>query len=107
MLFPVIGLFVAVIGVMRQHYRQLNVSIETSEPHGFVVRLACARPSHVRRPPHPAPNVRDDRETPLLRSTGCESGYSCFYLAVKVNSENPKLMWHGANPGIAGSAGAL
>ena len=35
------------------------------------------------RPPHPAPNVRDDRETPLWRSTGCESGYSCFYCDVK------------------------
>jgi hypothetical protein len=30
-----------------------------------------ARLAGRRRPPHPAPNVRDDRETPLLRSTGC------------------------------------
>jgi hypothetical protein len=36
------------------------------------------------RPPHPAPNVRDDRETPL-RGDGTESQYSCFYLAVKQN----------------------
>jgi hypothetical protein len=92
MLFPAIGLFVTVPGVKRQLHRRVNVSIETSEPHGFVVRLACARPSHVRCPPQPAPNVRDDRETPLLRSAGCESGYSCFYPAVKVNSENPKLI---------------
>ena len=62
-----------------------------------------ARPAGRRRPPHPAPNVRDDRETPLLRSAGCESGYSCFYPAVKVNSENPKL----EPSGIAGTPAAL
>jgi hypothetical protein len=106
MLFPAIGLFVTVPGVKRSLHHQVNVSIETSEPHGFVVRLACARPSHARRPPHPAPNVRDDRETPLLSSAGCESGYSCFYPDVKSISENPKLVERG-NPGIAGSAGAL
>jgi hypothetical protein len=43
------------------------------------------------RPPRPAPNVRDDRETPLLRGAGYESAYSCFYPAVKSISENPKL----------------
>jgi len=42
------------------------------------------------RPPHPAPNVRDDRDTPLSWD-GMESQYSCFYLAVKQNSENQKL----------------
>jgi hypothetical protein len=29
-----------------EHCRQLDVSVETSEPRGFVVRLACARLSH-------------------------------------------------------------
>jgi hypothetical protein len=41
------------------------------------------------------------------RSAGCESGYYCFYPAVKVNSENPKLIRQGGNPAIAGSAAAL
>ena len=36
-----------------------------------------ARPT-LPRPPHPAPNVRDDRETPLYRD-GITSLYSCFY----------------------------
>src|SRR6202034_3445833 len=41
-------------------------------PHDFAVRL-CSRSSFESkaRPPHPAPNVRDDRETPLLVGTGC------------------------------------
>jgi hypothetical protein len=33
----------------------------TTSPSAF----ACVRLSHGKRPPHPAPNVRDDRETPL------------------------------------------
>jgi hypothetical protein len=44
----------------------------------------CATRVH-RIPPH----VRDDRETPLSWDR-TESGYSCFYPAVKPNSENPK-----------------
>jgi hypothetical protein len=34
--------------------------------HDFAVRLVAARLSARRRPPHPAPDVRDDREAPLL-----------------------------------------
>ena len=49
---------------MRKHCRQLDVSVETSEPRGFAVHLACARQSHARRPSHPALHVRDDRERP-------------------------------------------
>jgi hypothetical protein len=30
----------------------------------------AARLAPPKRPPHPAPNVRDDRETPLVRGTG-------------------------------------
>jgi hypothetical protein len=60
-------------------------------PHDFAVRnnaarLACrssltrlqarpaisvARTTSSSRPPHPAPNVRDDRDTPLVFGTGC------------------------------------
>jgi hypothetical protein len=38
-LFPEIGLVVSVIGAMREHCRQLDVSVETSEPHDFAVRF--------------------------------------------------------------------
>jgi hypothetical protein len=37
------------------------------------------------RPPHPAPNVRDDRETPLFVSTGQPTLYCCFYPIKKRN----------------------
>jgi hypothetical protein len=62
-LFPVIGLFVTVIGGL---VRRFNASVEASEPHDFAVRFGCARLAPPKRPPHPAPNVRDDRETPLV-----------------------------------------
>jgi hypothetical protein len=42
------------------------------------------------RPPHPAPNVRDDRETPL-RGDGTESEYSCVYPVVKRNFGNSEI----------------
>ena len=37
------------------------------------------RPAHRQRPPHPAPNVRDDRDTPLVkgRETGEEVPVIC------------------------------
>jgi len=53
-------------------YRRLDASIGASEPHDFAVRFSVIRPARIRarltlpRPPHPAPNVRDDREAPLL-----------------------------------------
>src|SRR6266581_6701292 len=62
----------------------LDASLGASEPHDFAVRFSIFRPArrsiahrpcppalhHVAcptlpRPPHPVPNVRDDRETPL------------------------------------------
>jgi hypothetical protein len=51
------------------------------------MQRSSATPS---RPSHPAPYVRDDRETPL-RGDGIESVYCCFYQPVKQNSEIPKL----------------
>src|SRR6185437_16404447 len=38
-----------------------------SGPHDFAVRIGSARLAPPKRPSHPAPNVRDDRETPLRR----------------------------------------
>jgi hypothetical protein len=64
-LSPVIGLFVTVIGVMRAP-RRLGTSVEMPEPHDFAVRAQHRSPSMLPRPSHPAPNVRDDGDTPLL-----------------------------------------
>jgi hypothetical protein len=78
--------------------RQLDASVGASGPHDFAVRDNISRPRAVDRsriqrtrpaipsraqrclrPSHPAPNVRDDRETPLLvrrdsRSCRCDLG---------------------------------
>jgi hypothetical protein len=68
------GFLVSVAGAMRSHRRLLDVSVETPEPHDFAVRPNAPRPAHSKRPSHPAPNVRDDRDTPLLK--GCETARS-------------------------------
>ena len=49
-------------------------------------------------PPHPAPNVRDDRETPL-GGDGTKSQYSCFYPAVKLNFGNSEVIVAGLSNG--------
>src|SRR5580692_1477922 len=46
---------------------KLSASIGAPGPHDFTVRFSIARLATPLRPPHPAPNVRDDREPPLLR----------------------------------------
>ena len=48
----------------------LDASVEASGPHDFAVRelrhsSTLAARMTLPRPPHPAPNVRDDRDTPL------------------------------------------
>src|ERR1035438_9025433 len=45
---------------------KLDASVGASGPHDFAVRVSIARLASPKRPPHPAPNVRDDREAPLL-----------------------------------------
>src|SRR5580700_11169742 len=45
--------------------RRLDTSVGVPGPHAFSVRIKRPRQEHHQRPPHPAPNVRDDRETPL------------------------------------------
>jgi hypothetical protein len=51
----------------RKSSTRLDASIGAPGPHDFAVRFTrCSSKAH-RRPPHPAPNVRDDRETPLIR----------------------------------------
>src|SRR5438067_3461676 len=60
---PVIGLFVTVASGITS--AKLDASVEASGPHDFAVRLSTVRQPCCQRPPHPVPNVRDDRETPL------------------------------------------
>jgi hypothetical protein len=52
---------------LADHPARLDASVGASGPHDFAVRHGAARPASPRRPSHPAPNVRDDREAPLLR----------------------------------------
>ena len=46
--------------------RKLDTSVGVSGPHDFAVRHSAARLASPKRPSHPVPNVRDDREAPLL-----------------------------------------
>jgi hypothetical protein len=52
---------------MDKHRRQLDASVGASGPPGFAVCNNLTRLLKLRHPPHPAPNVRDDGETPLVR----------------------------------------
>ena len=45
--------------------QELDASVGASGPHDFAVREQRHSSRDVPRPSHPAPNVRDDRETPL------------------------------------------
>jgi hypothetical protein len=49
---------------MRKHRCPLDISVGISGPHDFAVRVGTVRLEAPKRPPHPASNVRDDRETP-------------------------------------------
>ena len=59
-----------------KNFRQLDAGVEASGPHDFAVRAQCHSSFDMPRPPHPAPYVRDDRETPLCvgrDGDGCRS----------------------------------
>ena len=77
MLSPAIGLFVTV-PAQREALSRVHASVEALRPHGFVVRCQHARQSRQPRPSHPAPNVRDDREAPLLIRCGTTSPLLLF-----------------------------
>jgi hypothetical protein len=57
---------------------QLDTSVEVSGPHDFTVRNNTIRLMALQHPSHPAPNVRDDREAPLLwaRDDNCSIAVS-------------------------------
>jgi hypothetical protein len=49
------------------YFAKLDAGVEASGPHDFAVRKQALSSLAPPRPLHPAPNVRDDRETPLFR----------------------------------------
>src|SRR5436190_8154945 len=61
---PVIGL--SCHRRQRNYFRKLDASVEASGPHDFAVRITQRSSALPSRPPHPVPNVRDDRDTPLM-----------------------------------------
>jgi hypothetical protein len=61
-------------------FRKLDASVGASGPHDFAVHLKRARLARHQRPSHPAPNVRDDRETPLQRD-GTASDIDVIWIA--------------------------
>jgi hypothetical protein len=63
-LSPVIGLVCH--RRLRSCLRKLDAGVEASGPHDFAVRKRRPRQQRRLRPSHPVPNVRDDRETPLV-----------------------------------------
>jgi len=82
--------------VVRGRFRDLSACVGAPGPHDFAVRCNIIRLArHLTCAPDAAAstasrtNVRDDRDTSLSWD-GMESEYSCFYLAVKYNSENQK-----------------
>jgi hypothetical protein len=53
-----------------KHPCRFDISVGISGPHDFAVRFKRTRLLRQKRPSHPAPNVRDDRETPLIVGAG-------------------------------------
>ena len=64
------GFLATVPAVMRQHHRPVDTSVGVSGRRDFAVRDTRSRQSRASRPSHPALNVRDDRDTPLLIGRG-------------------------------------
>ena len=69
--------------------RKLDASVGASGPHVFAVREQQRSSALPPRPPHPAPNVRDDRETPLWKGRMANRIIRNFD-EVKRNYENRK-----------------
>jgi hypothetical protein len=77
-LFPVTMLFCHRHPRDAKHHRDLSACVGAPEPHDFAVRSSIIRPRKklrltLPRPSHPEPNVRDDRDTPLLRAGTAET----------------------------------
>jgi hypothetical protein len=96
-LFPVTGL-VCHRHPAGQMPARLSASVGAPEPHDFAVRTSTARramtaPGDV-RPSHPAPNVRDDREPPLLRVRDAKDDRS------DLGSRSTATDWHDGQIGF-------
>ena len=52
---------------MQEHPRRLDTSVGVSGRYDFTVRVRVIRRLTRPRPSHPAPDVRDDRDTPLVQ----------------------------------------
>jgi hypothetical protein len=68
---------------------RVDASVEASGPHDFAVRLTRVRLARLKRPPHPALHVRDDRERPLSGRDGIGS------IPVSTNSKSEKFFARG------------
>jgi hypothetical protein len=91
-LSPVIGLVCH--RRQRNCFRQLDASVEASGPHDFAVREARTFVFRAAsRPPHPVPNVRDDRETPL-----CVGQDGALIILIWVNREQEYFFERGWTP---------
>jgi len=71
---------------MRGHRHRLDASVGASEPHDFAVHFSIARLATPKRPPHPAPNVRDDR--PNAPPDGRETGELVKMICPTTKAEN-------------------
>jgi hypothetical protein len=76
----------------------VSASVGAPGPHAFAVRVSATRLASLKRPPHPAPNVRDDHDTPLLWRRDGESckfdlgrGQSEIFFAEGLDSKIEKL----------------
>jgi hypothetical protein len=65
-LSPVTGFLATVTRVMRSIIANLTPASGRQDHTALPSARSVVRLATLPRPPHPAPNVRDDRETPLL-----------------------------------------
>jgi hypothetical protein len=63
---------------LRTTSAKLSASVGAPGPHDFAVRFGVARLAPPLRPLHPAPNVRDDRDTPLYSRRDAQINEVCL-----------------------------
>jgi hypothetical protein len=87
-LFPVIGLFVTVIGGL---VRRFNASVEASEPHDFAVRSGTLRLAHLRVHRIPRPTSVTIAIRP---SSGCGMARQMPLICRWDQSRSAATQWH-------------
>ena len=78
----------------RMNPANLSASVGAPGPHDLAVRESAARLAPLPRPSHPAPNVRDDREPPLLRERDKQN------VATDLGSRSTAAHWHDGQIGL-------